>query len=105
MTYLPAAKVMFLLVSVILFTGGGLPQCMLGYHPSPGKHTPPPSPFREACTPPPEAGTPPPGSRLWHTVNERQVCILLECILVLLYIAYLWTNTETTTDGIMTERQ
>ena len=30
------AKVMFLLVSVILLTGGGgLPQCMLGYHPPP----------------------------------------------------------------------
>ena len=37
--------------------GGCLPQCMLGY-------------------------TPPPGSRLQHTVYERPVCILLECILV-----------------------
>ena len=27
------AKVMFLQVSVILLTGGCLPQCMLGYHP------------------------------------------------------------------------
>ena len=33
------AKVMFLVVSVILSTGGGLPQCMLGYHP-PAKETP-----------------------------------------------------------------
>ena len=34
------AKVMFLLVSVILFTGGGcLPQCMLGYH-TPREQTP-----------------------------------------------------------------
>ena len=33
------AKVMFLQVCVILFTGGCLPQCMLGYHP-PGADTP-----------------------------------------------------------------
>ena len=31
---------MFLQASVILFTGGCLPQCMLGYH-TPGKQTPP----------------------------------------------------------------
>ena len=51
---------------------GCLPQCMLGYLPSeadpPGADTPP---------------GPPPGSRLQHTVNERPVRILLECILVL----------------------
>ena len=36
------AKVMFLLVSVILLIGWGLPQCMLGYHPPPppGEDTP-----------------------------------------------------------------
>ena len=34
------AKVMFLHLSVILFTGGGLPQYMLRYHP-PGPGTPP----------------------------------------------------------------
>ena len=28
-------KVIFSQASVILFTGGGLPQCMLGYHPPP----------------------------------------------------------------------
>ena len=57
------AKVMFLQASVILLTGGGgsLPQCMLGYTPR---------------------SRPPPGSRLRHTVNERPVRILLECILV-----------------------
>ena len=44
------AKVMFLLMSVILFTGG-LPQCMLGYPPG-GR---PPS-WEQA---PPGAGTPP----------------------------------------------
>ena len=47
------AKVMFLLVSVILSTrGGGLPQCMLGYH------TPPPLGSTHAL--PREARTPPP---------------------------------------------
>ena len=34
------AKVVFLLMSVILLTGGCLPQCMLGYHP-PWEQTPP----------------------------------------------------------------
>ena len=69
------AKVMFLLMSVILFTGG-LPQCMLGY---PREADPPPGSRH-----PPGAGTPP-GSRPSpprHTVNERPVRILLECILV-----------------------
>ena len=68
------AKVMILLVCVILFTGEGLPQCMLGYHPLPpegGTH-----PGKEA---PPGRKHPPPR----HTVNERPVRILLECILVL----------------------
>ena len=45
-------KVMFLHLSVILFTGGGLPHCMLGY-------TPPPQNQRQA-PPRPEAGTAPP---------------------------------------------
>ena len=43
---------MFLHVSVILFTGGGLPQCMLGYPPETG--TPPPPGSR----PPPQEQTP-----------------------------------------------
>ena len=120
------AKVIFLHLFVILFTGGGcLSQCMLGYHPHPprSRHTPPgsrhppqsrhspgadtPSPEQtppgadtppqqntphpppkadtpSATSPTPEADTPPPppGSRLRHTVNERPVRILLECILV-----------------------
>ena len=33
-------------------------------------------------TPPPDQGEPPPGRTLQHTVNERPVRILLECILV-----------------------
>ena len=32
---------MSLHVCVILFTGGGLPQCMMGYHHPPGKADPP----------------------------------------------------------------
>ena len=102
------AKVIFLHLSVILFTGGCLPQCMLGYHTPPrSRQTPPEQTPPQADTPPsrhpPEqtpprsrhpsrADTPlgqtpppirhPPGSRLQHTVNERPVRILLEFILV-----------------------
>ena len=99
------AKVMFLHVSVILFTGGGSPgrenpldretPLQGGTPPDqadpPGQGEPPPS--REE--PPPGPGTPPwtrentprtrqtpPGSRLQNTVYERPVRILLECILV-----------------------
>ena len=64
-----------------------LPQCMLGYHPPEGDTHPPPGkeappgtmhpPRKEAPTPP---GTMHPPLR--HTVNERPVRILLECILV-----------------------
>ena len=32
---------MFLQASVILLTEGGVPQCMLGYHPTPREQTPP----------------------------------------------------------------
>ena len=89
-------------------SGACLPQCMLGYHPPPRnsphqEQTPPRSrlplgadPLEQ--TPPPGADTPPgadpprirhppppPRSRLWHTVNERPVRILLECILVEIY--------------------
>ena len=49
---------MFSQACVILFTGGGLPQCMVGYHP------------------------PPVQSMLGDTVNARAVRILLECNLV-----------------------
>ena len=88
------AKVIFLHLSVILLTGGVLPQCMLGYHPPPGadtttpwsRHPPradPPGtrPPRSRHHPPPGPDSPP-GSRLQYTVYERPVRILLECILV-----------------------
>ena len=89
------AKVMFLQASVILSTGGvsasvhaGIPPPPRSRHPL-GADTPPGSrhPSREQT--PPRANTPrsrhpPPHSRLRHTVNERPVCILLECILVYL---------------------
>ena len=94
---------MFLLVSVILLTGVVYLSAMLGYDPPgadpppeqtpPWEQTPPEAdPSPEADTPrkqtpprsrhPPGKQTPPPGSRLRHTVNERPVRILLECILV-----------------------
>ena len=82
------AKVMFLLVSVILLTLGVSASVHAGISPPrsrhpPGADTPPPG----ADTPPQEQTHPPgadtpPGMRLWHTVNERPVRILLECILV-----------------------
>ena len=85
---------------------GCLPQCMLGYplleqtppqeqtlplpplEQTPPEQTPPGSRPPQEQTPPPGADHPPgtrhtpPGSRLQHTVNERPVRILLECILV-----------------------
>ena len=92
------AKVIFLHLFVILFTGGVLPQCMLGYQPPdqtpppPGRppqirhhHPPPPTgpgrPPPDQTPPPPDQADPPP-IRLQHTVYERAVRILLECILV-----------------------
>ena len=83
---------MFLHVSVILFTGLGLPHCMLGYTPPPGPEAGP-----IACwdTPPPRTRHPLPGTRqplgpdtppeqcmLGDTGNKRAVSILLECNLV-----------------------
>ena len=65
-------KVMFLHVSVILFTGGGRPQYMLGY-------TPPP---RSRHQPPGSRQTPPEQCLLGDTGNKRAIRILLECILV-----------------------
>ena len=86
------AKVMFLQASVILLTGGCLPQCMLGYplprsrHPPRARHPPleqtPQTRHPPDQTPPRTRQPPPPGSRLRHTVNERPARILLECILV-----------------------
>ena len=91
--------------------GGCLPQCMLGYTPpSPGADPPESRPNLPGAEPPPGSGRPPPPGpgrppsrtrqtppgadpprtrqtplgpgRLQHTVNERPVRILLECILV-----------------------
>ena len=85
------AKVMFLLVSVILLTGGVSASVHAGIpHPPPqSRHSQTPPGSRHPLVadtprsrhPPPRADTPP-GSRLRHTVNERPVRILLECILV-----------------------
>ena len=62
------AKVMSLQVCVILFTGGCLPQCMLGYHTPRSRHPPrPDSPWEQT---PPGADTPqgrhPPGYSHTH---------------------------------------
>ena len=103
------AKVMFLQVCVILFTGGvsasvhtpraGTPPWVgtpLGRY-TPARYTPPGQvhpnqqiPSRQVhppCryTPPagtPRAGTPPPARKQTPAVNERPVRILLECILI-----------------------
>ena len=98
-------KVMFLQLSVILFTGGGLPQCMLGYH-TPTRHPPPEQtpPWRRhppgAGTPqsrhpqsrhPPQCRDPPAQCMLRDTANKWAVCILLECNLVLLIFLFLVT--------------
>ena len=108
------AKVIFLHLSVILFTGGEgsgkenppppwawrTPPAMENPpRPAPPDQTPPdqtPPSMETPCPPtrhlPPAWRTPPtrhppgmetpPGSRLWHTVYDRPVRILLECILV-----------------------
>ena len=75
------AKVIFLHLSVILFTGGAcLRQPPFRKQTPPGSRQPP----QEQTPPPPRSDTPPsrppPGSRLQHTVNEWPVRILLECI-------------------------
>ena len=78
------AKIMFLLVSVILLTGGGV--CLSACWDTPREMTQPPPrdrhPTPRADTHPLGADIPPPSSRFWHTVNEWPVRILLECILV-----------------------
>ena len=89
--FLPAnevrGKVMFLYLSVILFTGGCLPHCMLGY--TPGRHSQADTPHW-ADTPWEDtpwqkvlswADTSPPWI-LQDAINKRAVHILLECILV-----------------------
>ena len=87
------AKVMFLQVCVCP-PGRGRGVCLIAYWDTP--RTRPPlktgtplgadAPLDQAPpqdqTPPPGADTPPPPSRLQHTVKERPVRILLECILV-----------------------
>ena len=71
------AKVIFLHLFVIHSVyrgGGGIPQ---------GTEAEPPHPPDTTHHPPPPEQTPPPGpGRLRHTVYERPVRILLECILV-----------------------
>ena len=102
------AKVIFLHLFVILFTGGLVSHKAprqtphppdQAHHPPRTRHPPPdqahhpprPDTHPRPGTPPPDLThpprtrhTPPPhGSRLRHTVYERSVRILLECILVI----------------------
>ena len=115
------AKVIFLHLFVMLFTGGGGCASMHAGIPTPpnqadppGSDINPPGPGRPPRTrqtpqtrqtprtrqtpsrpgrPPPGPGRPPrirhppPGSRLQHTVYERPVRILLECILVVFFFS------------------
>ena len=92
--YLPSATKLrklcfYTCLSVILFTGGGLYQCMLGYHSPRTRHPQTRPPWGQA---PPRAGTPwgpgtpPPTTR---RLLLRTVRILLECILVLKSHSYL----------------
>ena len=76
-------KVIFSQASVILFTGGVcLSACWDTATPLRRRH--PPARRSSPCQgDPPAKETTPPRSRLRHTVNERLVRILLECILVL----------------------
>ena len=97
-------KVIFLYLSVILFTGG---VCLSACWDTPPDQAG--TPWDQAGNPPPQTrcpwdqaspgtrqappdqtprgpGTPPEQSILRDTVNERAVCILLECNLVLLTI-------------------
>ena len=78
---------MFLQASVILSIGGGGGSASVHAgmpappdQADPGTRQTPPGPDR----PLPGPGRSPPGSRRQHTVNERPVRILLECILVII---------------------
>ena len=79
------AKVIFLHLSVILFTegGGNLPQCMLGCTHT-HTHTPHPTParIRGRHSLLYQRQTPPDQCMLGDTGNKWAVHILLECILV-----------------------
>ena len=84
-------KVIFLHLFVILFTGGVCLSACWDTTPLPGADTPPEQTPPEQTTPGADT-TPPPGSRLRHTVNERPVRILLECILGSYVTMYLKAN-------------
>ena len=82
-----------------MFLQACLPQCMLGYTPSPRSRHPPGADPPEQT--PPAADThpleqTPPWSMLGDTVNARAVRILLECNLVCVWFFFqeLWTQTR-----------
>ena len=95
------AKVMFLHPSVshsVHMGAGGSASVHAGIHPqehppgsrhSPGADTPLPEQSPPEQTPPkqtPPEQTPPAQCILGDTGNKRAVCILLECILVVMYV-------------------
>ena len=95
---------MFLLVSVILFTGGSALVHAGISHP-PTREAGTSLPGKQAS--PQEAGTPgkqTPHPR--HTVNERPVRILLECIIVFpyLYSTSQLLNTESQSNDVITNQ-
>ena len=93
-------KVIFLHVSVILFTGwGDLPHCMLEYTPPDQRQTPPRGRHTPRTRHPPGADTPPgvdPPEQtplpaqcmLGDTANKQVVRILLECNLVICLLSF-----------------
>ena len=80
--------------------GGCLPHYMLGY-PLPPRADPPEQTPPPPRADPPRSRQPPLPSRLWHTVNERPVRILLECILVGIFIVFSRTTRLETTLSVL----
>ena len=82
------AKVIFLQLSVILFTGGVCLSACWDTTTTPGTQDQTPLPLsrhpRDQSPPPTQEQAPPPTAQcmLGDTVNRRAVCILLECNLV-----------------------
>ena len=109
LSFLPAAMKLGqgnIFTGVCLSTGRGRGVCLSacwdippGADSPPREQTPPdqtPSPGADAppqTRPSPQTRhPPPPGSRLQHTVNERPVRILLECILVVQFLTKMLPN-------------
>ena len=88
-------EVMFLQLSVILFTGGSASVHAGIVHPPRSR-----SPLGRAPPPLPRANTPLTQCMLGDTVNKRAICILLECNLVSNKGAFTLTETATNKNGL-----